>query len=274
MAGLIFASHTYGRGMPVGAAATLQKPFLYAGRGPRRVTAEQLVDSLAVASGKPFDVEPMNIDVDSSRLVTNSLNLGPVTRAWQFVALGNERDRPSLSMPFAQHVVTLMEAFGWRGERQAPITSRETAPDALQPAIMANGVAVKRASQFSETSGLTDLALADQSAEAFVDQMYLRILSRRPIAAERAESLALVGPGYDTRRLPPDRVKLIEPDPRPVGVTWSNHLTDEANQAKLELARIAAQGDPPSGRLDPDWRERAEDLAWTLFNTPEFIVAP
>jgi hypothetical protein len=274
MAGLILASHTYGRGMPVGAAAKLHKPFLYAGRGPRRVTAEQLVDSLAVASGKPFDVEPMNIDVDSSRLVTNSLNLGPVTRAWQFVALGNERDRPSLSMPFAQHVVTLMEAFGWRGERQAPITSRETAPDALQPAIMANGVAVKRASQFSETSGLTELALADQSAEAFIDQIYLRILSRRPSAAERAESLALVGPGYDTRQLPPDQAKRIEPEPRPVGVTWSNHLTDEANQAKLELARIAAQGDPPSGRLDPDWRERAEDLAWTLFNTPEFIVAP
>lgn len=274
MAGLILASHTYGRGMPVGAAADLPKPFLFAGRDPRRVTAEQLVDSLAVASGKPFDVEPMNIDVDSSRAVTISLNLGPVTRGWQFVTLGNERDRPSLSMPFAQHVVTLMEAFGWRGARQAPVTSRETASDALQPAIMANGVAVKRASQFSENSGFTDLALADQSAEAFVDQIYLRILSRRPTASERAKSLALVGPGYDTRRLPPDQVKRIEPEPRPVGVTWSNHLTGEANQAKLELARIAAQGDPPSGRLDPDWRERAEDLAWTLFNTPEFIISP
>jgi hypothetical protein len=274
MAGLILASHTYGRGMPVGSAAKLPKPFLFAGRGPRRVTAEQLLDSLAVASGKPFDVEPMNIDVDSSRAATISLNLGPVTRAWQFVALGNERDRPSLSMPFAQHIVTLMEAFGWRGERQAPVTSRETTPDALQPAIMANGVAVKRASQFSENSGFTVLALADQSAEAFIDQIYLRILSRRPSASERAESLILVGPGYDTRRLPPEQVKRIEPEPRPVGVTWSNHLTDEANQAKLELARIAAQGDPPSGRLDPDWRERAEDLAWTLFNTPEFIIAP
>ena len=83
-----------------------------------------------------------------------------------------------------------------------------------------------------------------------------------------------MGPGYDTRRLPPDHVARVEPEPRPVGVTWSNHLTDEANQAKLELARIAAQGDPPSGRLAADWRERAEDLVWTLFNTPEFIVTP
>ena len=274
MAALILASHTYGRAAPVGAAAALPKPFLYAGRTPRRFTAEQLVDSLAVASGKPFDVEPMNIDIDSSRLAKLSLNLGTVTRAWHFVALGNERDRPSLSMPFAQHVVTLMEAFGWRGERQAPVTSRETAPDALQPAIMANGVAVKRASQFSENSGFTAAALADQPVAAFIDDLYLRILSRRPTDAERAASLVVVGPGYDTRRLPPDQVARVEPEPRPVGVTWSNHLTDEANQAKLELARIAAQGDPPSGRLAADWRERAEDLVWTLFNTPEFIVTP
>jgi hypothetical protein len=274
MAALMLTSHTYGRAAPEAPAAALPKPFLYAGRTPRRFTAEQLIDSLAVASGKPFDVEPMNIDVDSSRPADLSLNLGTVTRAWQFVALGNERDRPSLSMPFAQNVVTLMDAFGWRGERQAPITSRETAPDALQPAIMANGVAVKRASQLSDASGFTAAALADQPVAAFIDEVYLRILSRRPTDAERAASLMVVGPGYDTRRLPPNRVVVHEPEPRPVGVTWSNHLTDEANQAKLELARIAAQGDPPSGRLAADWRQRAEDLVWTLFNTPEFIVTP
>lgn len=216
----------------------------------------------------------MNIDVDTSRPATLSLNLGPVTRAWQFVALGNERDRPSLSLPFAQHTVSLMEAFGWRGERQAPITSRETTPDALQPALMANGVAVKRASQFSDSSGFTNVALADHSVEEFIDELYLRILTRLPSNAERAVSLDLVSPGYDTRRLPAAAAKSIKPEQRPVGVTWSNHLTDEANQAKLTLARIAAHGDPPSAWLDPAWRERAEDLVWTLFNAPEFIITP
>ncbi len=274
MAALIVASHTYGRGVPSDDATKLPQPHLFAGRLPRRFTAEQLVDSLAVASGKAFDVEPMNIDVDTSRPATLSLNLGPVTRAWQFVALGNERDRPSLSLPFAQHTVSLMEAFGWRGERQAPITSRETTPDALQPALMANGVAVKRASQFSDSSGFTNVALADHSVEEFIDELYLRILTRLPSNAERAVSLDLVSPGYDTRRLPAAAAKSIKPEQRPVGVTWSNHLTDEANQAKLTLARIAAQGDPPSAWLDPAWRERAEDLVWTLFNAPEFIITP
>ena len=87
-------------------------------------------------------------------------------------------------------------------------------------------------------------------------------------------SLALVGPGYEARRMPPDRVVSQEPELRPVGVSWSNHVTPEANEAKAELARIATRGDPPSGQLDPDWRQRAEDLVWTLFNTPEFIFTP
>ena len=276
VARLIVSSHTYGRGPATtsSAGAAEAEESLYAGRFPRRLTAEQLVDSLAVASGKPFDVEPMNIDVDTSRPAKLSLNLGPVNRAWQFTALGNERDRPSLSLPFARHQVALMEAFGWRGERQKPITWRETAPNALQPAIMANGVAVKRASQFSDNSGFTAIALRQQPVESFIDELFLRILSRRPTDQEREQSLAVVGRGYDSRLLPPDRVVVHEPEQRPVGVSWSNHVTPEANQAKAELARIAAQGDPPSGRLAVDWRQRAEDLVWTLFNTPEFIFTP
>jgi len=273
VARLILTSHTYSRGQPLESAGGPQ-PALFAGRPPRRMSAEQIVDSLAVASGKPFDVEPMNIDVDTSRPVTLSLNLGPVTRAWQFVALGNERDRPSLSLPFAQHPVAVMEAFGWRGERQSPITHRDESPNALQAAILANGVAVKRASQFSETSGFTAAALEDRSLVGFVDEVFLRTLSRRPTDGERAACVAVVGPGYETRRLPADRVRASQAPSRPVGVSWSNHLTEEANEAKRELARIAAAGDPPSGSLDPAWRERAEDLVWTLFNTPEFLFTP
>ena len=272
---LIVSSHTYGRGQVAAEAIDAETDAtLYAGQPPRRFTAEQLIDSLAIACGKPFDVEPMNIDVDTSRPPSLSLNLGTVSRAWQFTALGNERDRPSLSLPFARHQVTLMEAFGWRGERQNPITWRETGPNALQPAIMANGVAVKRASQFSDGSGFTLAACKQRPVVDFIDELFLRILSRRPSQQEREMSLALVGPGYANRLLPPDRVVASQPEARPIGVSWSNHVTPEANEAKAELARIAAQGDPPSGRLDPDWRKRAEDLAWTLFNTPEFIFTP
>jgi hypothetical protein len=275
VARLILSSHAYGRGMAeTDAKGGLPKPELFAGRVPRRFTAEQVLDSLAVASGKPFDVEPMNIDIDTSRPDTLSLNLGRPTRAWQFTTLGNERDRPSLSLPFAQHSVSLMEAFGWRGERQNPVTDRETAANALQPAILANGVAVKRASQFSEASGFTAMALGERPVEAFVDDLFLRILSRRPTAKEQADALAVVAPGYASRIVPANRAEVIPAQPRPIGVSWSNHLTNEADEAKRELARIAALGDPPTGRLDPDWRERAEDLVWSLFNTPEFIFTP
>ena len=275
VARLILSSHTYGRGaIEPDAEGKLPKPELLAGRVPRRFTAEQVLDSLALASGKPFDVEPMNIDIDTSRPATFSLNLGRPTRAWQFTTLGNERDRPSLSLPFAQHSVSLMEAFGWRGERQNPVTDRETAANALQPAILANGVAVKRACQLSESSGFTAAALEERPVEAFVDEIFLRILSRRPTATEQADALAVVTPGYASRIVPADRAAVIPPEPRPIGVSWSNHLTNEADEAKRELARIAALGDPPTGRLDPDWRERAEDLVWSLFNTSEFIFTP
>jgi hypothetical protein len=275
VARLILSSHTYGRasGLP-DADGELPRPELLAGRTPRRFTAEQVLDSLAVASGKPFDVEPMNIDIDTSRPATLSLNLGRPTRAWQFTTLGNERDRPSLSLPFAQHSVSLMEAFGWRGERQNPVTERETAANALQPAILANGVAVKRVSQLSESSGFTAAALEERPVEAFVDDVFLRVVSRRPNAKERADAMAVVAPGYASRIVPADRAEAIPAEPRPIGVSWSNHLTDEADAAKRELARIAALGDPPTGRLDADWRERAEDLIWSLFNTPEFIFTP
>ena len=247
---------------------------LFAGQPPRRMSAEQLVDSVFVACGKPFDVEAMNVDIDSSREPTKSLNLGTPTRAWQFAALGNERDRPSLSLPFAQHHVTLMEAFGWRGERQNPVSRRDTDPNVLQPAILANGVVVKRASQFSEASGFTALALESLPVDEFVRQVFLRILGRPPSAAEARLFGDLVGPGYAARRLAPGAVAPPTPEERPLGVSWSNHLTAEADLAKGKLAEIAARGDLPSPLLDPDWRARAEDMVWTIFNAPEFVFIP
>jgi hypothetical protein len=66
----------------------------------------------------------------------------------------------------------------------------------------------------------------------------------------------------------------VPPEERPLGVTWSNHLSEEANIAKQRLAEIAARGDPPTRSLDPEWRERAEDFVWALFNMPEFVFVP
>jgi hypothetical protein len=273
LARLILTSAAYQRAaLPADGPAV--PASLFAGQPPRRMSAEQLVDSLFVACGKPFDVETMNVDIDSSREPTKSLNLGTPTRAWQFAALGNERDRPSLSLPFAQHHVTVMEAFGWRGERQNPVSRRDTDPNVLQPAILANGVVVKRASQFSAESAFTALAIESLPVDEFVRRVFLRILGRPPSAAEAQLFGDLVGPGYAARRLAPGAAAPLPPEERPLGVTWSNHLTAEADLAKGKLAEIAARGDPPSPLLDPDWRARAEDMVWTIFNAPEFVFIP
>jgi hypothetical protein len=272
VARLILASHTYGRGR-----LDLDRPVptsMFAGREPRRMSAEQVVDSLHAASGTPFDVEELTFDVEGLKPRDMHARLPAPTTGWQFATTANERDRPSLTFPFAQHYTTLMAAFGWRAERQSPLTDRETDPDVLQPAIVANGVVVKRASQFSESSGFTRLALEDRPLDGFVDEVFLRILGRRPTGAERATAVGLLREGYDARRVSVDPATIPPPEPRPTGVSWSNHLTEDADRVKRELAVIAQRGDPPTPRLTSDWRERAEDLVWTLFNTPEFVFLP
>jgi len=273
VARLILTSAAYQRAAPP-AAGPAVPASLFAGQPPRRISAEQLVDSVFAACGKPFDVEAMNVDIDSSRPPTMSLNLGTPTRAWQFAALGNERDRPSLSLPFAQHYVTVMEAFGWRGERQNPVSRRDTDPNVLQPAILANGLVIKRASQFSVDSGFTRLASESIPVDEFVRRVFLRVLGRPPAAAEATLFCDLLEPGYASRRLAAGALPEERPEERPIGVSWSNHLVAEADIAKAKLAEIAARGDPPSPLLDPDWRARAEDMVWTLFNTPEFVFVP
>ena len=57
-------------------------------------------------------------------------------------------------------------------------------------------------------------------------------------------------------------------------VSWSNHLSPEATKIKMELEKLAREGDPPTRRLEKDWRERMEDAVWALFNSPEFVFVP
>ena len=34
------------------------------------------------------------------------------------------------------------------------------------------------------------------------------------------------------------------------------------------------QGDPPTRRLQPAWREQMEDMIWAVMNSPEFVFVP
>jgi hypothetical protein len=239
----------------------------------RRMSAEQVVDSLFAAAGKQFHVEEMNIDVDSGRAETQSISLGMPTRAWQFTSLSNERDRPALSLPASQTVVTVLEAFGWRGSRQDPLTIREQEPTVLQPAILANGVVGKRISQLSEDSYFTDLSIGDQPLETLVSGLYRQILSRPPTADEKQMMAAVLSEGYENRRT--GSSPGIRPGPyKRDGVAWSNHLKPESSEIKIRFAKEVEKGDPPTTRLTTDWRERAEDAVWALVNSPEFVWIP
>ncbi|MDG2122801.1 MAG: DUF1553 domain-containing protein, partial [Verrucomicrobiales bacterium] len=177
LARTIMNSHAYSRTTD----PTLTGPGpLYVAPAPRRLQAEQIVDSLFAATGTPFDLEELSLDIDGGRTLNNSITLGVPRRAWMLASTSNERDRPSLSLPKIQAVSSFMETFGWRGARQDPVTIRDSEPNVLQPAIAANGTMATWLTRLSDNHGITRLALQDQPVELLVDRLVLRLLTRHP----------------------------------------------------------------------------------------------
>lgn len=274
VARLILNSHAYQR-VPRGEDVLEPgQPYLFAAPIRRRLTAEQLVDSLFLAAGKPLDAGPMCIDIDGARPAKLSLNLGEPTRAWQFASLSNERDRPSLALPFTQPFVTLMEAFGWRSSRQDPRTVREDEATPLQPAVMANGSLTGRIVRLSDDSVWTSLAVQDQPLDELIRQVFVRLLTREPESAERRMFRELLEPGYAQRQRVGNLPQMARAPLRRGVVAWSNHLDPEASVVQAELELAVLQGDPPTSRLQADWRERMEDMIWTLVNSLEMVFVP
>lgn len=271
---LILNSHAYQRASDLALTETSES---FAARAQRRLSAEQIVDSLFHATGKPLETEEVNLDLDGRRAVTNSINLGKPRRAWQLASTSNERDRPSLALPRVQAVIDVLEAFGWRPSRQDAVTTRDTAPNLIQPAVLANGTMGVWLTRLSDDHGITALALEDQPLDRLVDRLFLRILTRRPTDEERKSVVAYLEDGYSDRRLEPAApAPGTAPKERRAQryVSWSNHLTEEANRIKVERQAEARRGDPPTDRLDASWRGRLEDVLWTMLNSPEFLFTP
>jgi hypothetical protein len=232
------------------------------------------VDTLFAASGKPMRVEEITFDPDARRPASSMTSLGSPRRAWMFASLSNERDRPSLSLPRAQAVADVLEAFGWTGSRQNPRTDRETDPNVLQPGVLANSVMVGWITRASADTALTRRALEANSPDAIVEAVFLRFLTRLPSMEERRQFAAALTPGFADRIVPPERIQTPAVPPRLSKVSWSNHLRAEANEIKLEMERRARAGDPPDPRLATAWRERLEDFVWSVINSPEFVWLP
>ena len=240
----------------------------------RRLTAEQIVDALHTATGQVMDTEEITFDPTGRRPEGARITLGKPTRAWMLANLTNDRDRPSLSLPYAQRVVDVLEAFGWSGARQAARTDRETAPSVLQPGVLANGALSLTLTRASVNSSLASLAVEASVPETLVESLFLRFLSRFPNAAESAKFSNFLKEGFDTRIVTNHQIQPLEDaDPLPL-VTWFNHLNPEATTIALESDRRARRGPPPDVRLRSEWRERYEDVVWSLVNHSEFVWIP
>jgi hypothetical protein len=255
--------------------ATPGAPPDFAAPVQRRMTAEQLVDSLFAAVGKDLDSEELTMDNDGTQSQNAMISLGLPRRAWEFTSMSNERDRPSLAIPKAQAIVDVLENFGWRPSRQEPKSVRETDANVRQPAIIANGILGRWVSTLSEDSGITALALQpDVTPAQLIDQVFLRLLTRHPTESEVSLFTEFLSPGFNERIIPEGkRPPPIQQKPLKY-VAWSNHLSAGANSIKIEMERRAREGDPPTTALNAEWRELLEDMVWATVNSPEFVHLP
>ncbi len=240
----------------------------------RRLTAEQIVDSLLAATGNKMDTEVLTFVHDGQRPLSNRQDLGRPTRAWMFASLNNERDRPSLALPRSSAVVDVLEAFGWTGSRQKPITNRETDPNVIQPGILSNGLLVSSLSRAAKDSDLARIALQTDAPESLIDELFYRVLVRKPKPSERETFVKALSNGFQMRVLSDAEVVMpTPPTPLPL-VTWFNHLQPEANVIQQENERRVKAGPPPDPRLATEWRAAYEDFVWSLINHREFVWIP
>jgi hypothetical protein len=273
VARLILNSETYQRAVTAaGSKLTNQDERTFSAPARRRMRAEQLVDSLYQVAGKTPGCEMLTMDPEDRQPDKDHTNLGLPKKAWEFTGLSNERDRPALAKPRAQVVTDVLATFGWRESRAEPRTARDHEANVLQPALLANGDLGSRVVRLSDDHAVTALTLQQQPVEKLVEQVFLRVLSRPPTGKEAARYAELLRPGYEQRltgapALAPKRGTTK-------AVSWANHLNAEATKAILEVEKEVHAGDPATPRLQPAWRERMEDMLWSLVVSPEFLYLP
>ena len=237
----------------------------------RRLNAEQVVDAIHHATNQEMDSETLTFVFDGGRSLKQRNTLGKPTRAWMMGTLNNSRDRPSLAKPKAQTIVNVMKAFGWTGTRQKPIHEREKDPNVLQAGILANGTLVSNVARVSNQSFMAELALNTKSVTDLIENVFLRFLGRLPNPKEQKNALDLINFGFENRlasRGDSYKPKKLKEFPL---ITWFNHLSPEATTVQMKVEKQVHQGPPVDPRINPDWRERYEDLIWSLINHREFV---
>ncbi len=272
VARLILCSHAYQRTATDRPLTGDASKRLFVSPRLRRMSAEQLVDSIHVAVGRAMDAGELTFDPEARMSPAAHGNLGRPRRAWQLTSLSNERDRPALSLPNAAAVVDCLEAFGWKGARQEPINDRQSDANVLQPGILSGGILSIQLTRLTDGDAVTNLCLQATTPEQLIDDLFMRFLTRLPTDHERQRFVAIVADGFETRVLEtplPAETPIREPN-----VSWANHLHPEATDVRLRESGRLRRGPAPTLWLQPNWRERAEDVIWALMNTPEFLFTP
>jgi hypothetical protein len=169
----------------------------------------------------------------------------------------------------------VLGAFGWRGARQDPLSKRDADPNVLQPAILSNGTVGVWLTRLSNDHGVTQLALEEQKVDQLVEKLFLKLLTRLPSAEERELYTKHLGAGFAERVKAPGAIK-TQPTTRAREkyVSWSNHLDGEATIVRQQQETAARAGDPPTEKLDAEWRQRLEDILWAMLNAPEWAFSP
>ncbi|MEX2579303.1 MAG: DUF1553 domain-containing protein [Verrucomicrobiales bacterium] len=271
---IILNTEAFRREARFAAAATPDERFFEAPLR-KRLTAEQLVDSLFHASGVPNYSEELTFDIEGTFPPQNFLNLGFPRRAWEMVTTASDRDRPSLTLPKADSILAVMTANGWRDARPEPLTERVNETNVIQPGMLANGLMGIWTTRLSDYSDLTGLAIEAESPGALVEDLYLRFLTRLPSEEEKSGFVALLEPGFESRLVtaqPDFRKRDYIPEVREI--SWTNHLSVAANELASDIEARAYEGPPPTEWIESDWRERMEDLVWALVNAPDFSFVP
>jgi len=264
----IVTSEAYARAVgPAHPIDASQRTFAWQSR--RRLSAEQVVDSLFAAVGKPLNTEELNMDPRGTR---GFITLPAPQKSWQFASLANERDRPALALPVNQMIIDVLTTFGWRETRPDPWTRQDAEPNPLQPLMLGNGTITNHAVRLTEDNLVTEWCLEDVSLAELVDRLFLTTVSRKPDEVERELISQVLAEGYAERRTG-------KPKPPPVvriraQVDWDKHLQGEASVELMEAEKQARAGDPPTVRLSADFRRRVEDVMWSLVNSPEFVFVP
>jgi len=238
------------------------------------MAAEQIVDSAFHVVGQRMNTELLTMDIEGTFNADRFLNFGRPQHAWEFTTLANERDRPSLALPRAQAVVDVLKAFGWRNSRPEPLAHRDETPNLIQPGVLANGTLGTHLVRLTDANPLTASALAAETPQQWINDLYLRMLTRRPTREEFNVCMKLLTPGFDKRQVPNAKELPLPVPKRFRYVSWSNHLNTEANKIKIEIQTLTRLGPPPTRYLSTDWRRRAEDVIWAAFNSPEMVIIP